>query len=172
MLLLGFAFVGGAIWTMRGSSTSQPIPKIRFLDVAFQSTPVGAEVYIVGSNEYLGRTPFRRKVEYRDDRTSFVVFRLPGYLETTREVRPEWPGDVTLQPQPVVPPPIAPPPTVAPAPTEAPTPKHIDQDVDPFEKMKPNKSHARPHGKAGVRGGDALDRLARPKDVRKASPFD
>jgi serine/threonine protein kinase len=167
MLLLGFAFVGGAIWTMRGNSTSQPIPKIRFLDVAFQSTPVGAEVYIVGSNEYLGRTPFRRKVEYRDDRTSFVVFRLPGYLETTREVRPEWPGDVTLQPQPVVPPPVASPP-----PAEAPAPKHIDRDVDPFEKMKPNnKPHPRPRGKAG-RGGDAFDKLARPKDIRKASPFD
>ena len=73
LLLLGFAFVGGAIWTLRGSAGSgmaaqNSIPKIMLLDLAFQSSPMGADVYIVGSNEYLGRTPFRRKVEYRDDR--------------------------------------------------------------------------------------------------------
>jgi len=80
-LLLGFAFAGGALWTLRGpgpTSVQNPIPKIQLLDLAFQSSPMGADVYIVGSNEYLGRTPFRHKVEYRDDRSTFVVFRLSG----------------------------------------------------------------------------------------------
>jgi serine/threonine protein kinase len=172
MLLLGFAFVGGAIWTLRGSgsSTSQgPIPKIRFLDIAFQSTPIGAEVYVVGSNEYLGRTPFRRKVEFRDDRTSFVMFRLSGYLETTKEVRPEWSGEVMLQPQPLPPAPVPPP--VTPPPAEAPVHiKHPEPRVaEPVEKAKPNRPHGKGHGKGKER--DPYDTPGS-KDGRKASPFD
>jgi serine/threonine protein kinase len=171
LLLLGFAFVGGAIWTLRGSGNTalQPgIPKIRFLDIAFQSTPIGAEVYVVGSNEYLGRTPFRRKVEYRDDRTSFVVFRLPGYLETTKEVRPDWTGEVTLQPQPVTPPPV--PPVVNPPAEVLPANKHPDpKAVDPTKPGRP--PHGKQHGKPPVKERDPFDTPVS-KDVRKASPFD
>jgi len=125
LLLLGFAFVGGAIYTLRGTPTPVALPTIQLLDLAFESSPMGADVFVVGSNEYLGRTPFRRKVEYRTDRTTFVVYRLAGYLETTREVRQEWAGAVTLQPAPapvpapprkVVTPPPAPPPAIAPTP--------------------------------------------------------
>lgn len=175
MLLLGFAFVGGAIWTLRGSSGSSThaIPNIRFLDIAFQSTPIGAEVYVVGSNEYLGRTPFRRKVEFRDDRTSFVVFRLPGYLETTKEVRPEWTGEVTLQPQP------APPPAPTPVPTSPPTtPKHPEATphpaaakAEPLDKAKATHPHTKAHNKAGGKEHE-LGAPGSFKDVRKASPFD
>jgi serine/threonine protein kinase len=181
LLLLGFAFVGGGLWTLRGpgTATRSSIPNIRFLDIAFQSTPTGAEVFVVGSNEYLGRTPFRRKVEYRDDRTSFVVFRLSGYLETTKEVRPEWSGEVTLQPQTIpptpVPQPASPhqpgshPPTV---PTQSPT--RPDPQIDPFEKAKPGK----PQGKLRGNGVGGKDRDPFESSTRKAvdkpksSPFD
>jgi serine/threonine protein kinase len=173
LLLLGFAFLGGAIWTLRGtSSTTHPIPKIRFLDIAFQSTPTGAEVFVVGSNEYLGRTPFRRKVEYRDDRTSFVVFRLSGYLETTKEVRPEWSGEVTLQVQTLPPAPTPatpPPPAVSPQPPTRPEPKR-----EPIDRANPVKPHAKPHvkGPAGTKPQDPFDATRKPADERKGSPFD
>jgi hypothetical protein len=183
LLLLGFAFVGGAIWTLRDSSSAaaskKPIPKIRFLDIAFQSTPSAADVFIAGSNEYLGRTPFRRKVEYRDDRTTFVVFRLAGYLETTREVRPDWSGDVTLLPQPAppapvppaAPPPAAPKPSEAPAPTRpAPTAHTPPKTVDPFEKaVKPGKVRGKPRSKGTP---DKSEPRSDPFDKPKSSPFE
>ncbi len=190
LLLLGFAFVAGAIWTLRGahvlSPSQSPIPKIIFLDLAFQSTPIGAEVFVVGSNEYLGHTPFRRKVEYRDDRTSFVVFRLPGYQETTKEIRPDWSGEVSLQPQPQPQSqaqsqpqpqrPPAPPPTQAPPPSEpSPAPSAPEPVAasprDTSEKSKPKKVRARPHK------GTAPDAYSlKPKDSslneHKPSPFE
>ena len=183
MLLLGFAFVGGAIWTLRGGgtrATQSPIPKIRFLDIAFQSAPTGAEVFVVGSNEYLGRTPFRRKVEYRDDRTSFVVFRLPGYLETTKEVRPEWSGEVTLQAQalPPIPTPTPSAPPVTPPAVPAQPPTRPAPRGDPIDQLQPDKPRAKPHGKGPSPGKnprapfDVPGRKLPPSDERKASPFD
>ena len=189
LLLLGFAFVGGAIWTLRGSPTAQiatqgPVPTILFLDLAFESSPIGADVYVVGSNEYLGRTPFRRKVEYRSDRTTFAVFRLAGYLEMTRELRPEWSGAVTLQPAPVPPPapPRATTPAPAPAPVPAPavapglTPAPERPAVKPssFEKPKPTKPRGRVRGKHPVQEHvDPFDSVPgkHGTDQRKASPF-
>ena len=184
LLLLGFAFVGGAIWTLRGPSSGQAagrntIPKIVLLDLPFESSPIGADVYVVGSNEYLGRTPFRRKVEYRSDRTTFVVFRLAGYMEMTKEVRPEWSGGVTLQLAPVpaapvpararVVPPVPPPtPGVAPRPV----PSHPAAKGDPFERLKLAKSRGRGRGKAkgGAPDGDPFD--SEPGTERpKSSPF-
>jgi serine/threonine protein kinase len=102
LLVLVFVVLGSMIWTLRsparGSANVQnSIPKIKFLDLAFQSSPLGADVYLVGNNEYLGRTPFRGKVEVRDDRATFVVFRLAGYLETTSEIQEGWSGSVILQ---------------------------------------------------------------------------
>jgi serine/threonine protein kinase len=182
LLLLGFAFVGGAIWTLRGPgmtiAAKRPIPKIRFLDIAFQSTPSSADVFVAGSNEYLGRTPFRRKVEYRDDRTTFVVFRLAGYLETTREVRPDWSGDVTLLPQPAPPAPVPPatPPPAAPKSTETPAstrpaPAHTaPKIVDPFEKAtKPGKVRVKPRNKGT---SDKSEPRVDPFEKPKASPFE
>ncbi len=169
LLLLGFAFVGGAIWTLRGPAGSgmaaqSSIPKIVLLDLAFQSSPIGADVYIVGSNEYLGRTPFRRKVEYRDDRSTFVVFRLAGYMEMTEEIRPDFSGAVTLQP--VAPPPAPPPPVPAPvAPTVAPPTTHVH----------PAASHGRSRGKARGGAKDQGDPFDSPSEKTppgfKASPF-
>jgi serine/threonine protein kinase len=183
LLLLGFAFVGGAIWTLRGSPTAQiatrgPVPKILFLDLAFESSPIGADVYVVGSNEYLGRTPFRREVEYRSDRTAFVVFRLAGYLEMTRELRPEWSGAVTLQPAPVPPPASPRAATPAPAPAVAPQPPPAPErpavKAEPFEKPKPTKPRGRVRGKRAVRDHvDPFDSVPgeHGTDQRKASPF-
>ena len=189
LLLLGFAFVGGAIWTLRDSTGGQsaahsPIPKILLLDLAFESSPMGADVYVVGSNEYLGRTPFRRKVEYRSDRTTFVVYRLAGYLEMTREVRPEWLGAVTLQqaPAPVrapVPPParapaVAPVPAPAIAPKPTPGPARPGVKGDPFEKSKPTRPHGKGKGKGGgLDKGDPFDvQPGKPgAQERKSSPF-
>jgi serine/threonine protein kinase len=175
LLLLGFAFVGGAIWILRapggGSMAAQnTIPKIQLLDLAFQSSPIGADVYIAGSNEYLGRTPFRRKVEYRDDRSTFVVFRLAGYLETTKEVRPEWAGEVILQAAPAQPAPPAHPaaPPVAPPPSAPPKVAPLgDAPAKPIsgERPRSGRSHGRGHG----RGGSGVD--VDPFDQRKRSPF-
>jgi serine/threonine protein kinase len=186
VLLLGFAFVGGAFLTLRapiGSNAAQnAIPKIVLLDLAFESSPIGSDVYIVGSNEYLGRTPFRRKVEYRDDRSTFVVFRLAGYVETTKEVRPEFAGSVTLQPaphaeatphapgRPAPTPPPAVPPTVQPVQPMAPTGKTEALD----NKEKPIKGHGKPHGKG--RSGEKSDPFDTPASKTpggaKSSPFD
>ena len=181
LLLLGFAFVGGAIWTLRGPpggsvAAQNAIPRIQLLDLAFQSSPIGADVYIVGSNEYLGRTPFRRKVEYRDDRTTFVVFRLMGYLEMTREVRPDFSGAVTLQavapPTPPPTPALQPVPVVVPPPAPV-RPAPVPNKADPF--AKPAKLHGKGHGKAGGGTKDRADPFDAPSDTlpggRKASPF-
>jgi len=168
LLLLGFAFVGGAIWTLRGPSAGgmaahNTIPKIVLLDLAFQSSPIGADVYIVGSNEYLGRTPFRRKVEYRDDRSTFVVFRLAGHLEMTKEIRPDFSGAVTLQELP--PPPVPVPPST---PVRPPSGTH---KTDALEKGKPTKPRGKGHTKAGGSkdGTDPFD--TSPSGGRKTSPF-
>jgi len=182
LLLLGFAFVGGAIWTLRGSgggmAAQNAIPRIVLLDLAFQSSPIGADVYVVGSNEYLGRTPFRRKVEYRDDRSTFVLFRLAGYLEMTKEVRPDFSGSVTLQavPAPAVPPPVPAPPPVAPVvapPVVHPRPPTDAIKPDSFDKAKPGKPHGKVHGKSGSKDPkDPFDNSADKAPLgRKASPF-
>jgi serine/threonine protein kinase len=201
LLLLGFAFVGGAIWTLRtgpgGISAQGPLPKIQFLDLAFQSSPMGADVYVVGSNEYLGRTPFRRKIEYRDDRSTFVVFRLAGHLEATKEVRPDWAGSVTLQPAPE--PPVAPtppatkptPPATRPTPpakpapsTEPSPPTHTTPSAtpsqEPAERARPSRSRGRSRGRTS--GKDKNDPFESPAvksppdgtttEGRKASPFE
>jgi serine/threonine protein kinase len=178
ILLLGFVFVGGAFWTLRtpfgGNAAQNAIPRILFLDLSFESKPVGSDVYIVGSNEYLGRTPFRRKVEYRDDRSTVVVFRLGGYVETTKEVRPDFAGVVTLQPAPRTAPHASarPAPTLTPAvQPAAPTGKTEAWD-NRDNKDKPSKGHGKTHGKnAGT--GDPFDTSAgKTPGAPKASPFD
>jgi hypothetical protein len=153
------------------------IPKIQLLDLAFQSSPIGADVYIVGSNEYLGRTPFRRKVEYRDDRTTFVVFRMVGHMEMTKEVRPDFSGAVTLQEVPAAPAPLPPPPPEPLPPTHvvSPPPVHpasVPNKVDPFEKAKPTRPHGKAHGKGGPKERtDPFDSSSGPSLEHKASPF-
>jgi serine/threonine protein kinase len=119
--------VGGAFWAGSRGSQRQPVApvpsanptllpsasKSEILDLAIQSNPSEAEVFIAGENEPLGKTPFRRKFEYREDKSTFLVFRLPGYRELTHEVRPDWSGLVVLDPIPGQPAPEVKPPTVA-----------------------------------------------------------
>ena len=119
--------VGGAFWAgSRGLQRQPPVPvpsaiptvppsvpKPEILDLAIQSNPSGAEVFVVGEDEALGKTPFRKRFQYREDKSTFLVFRLPGYRELTHEVRPDWSGLVVLDPLPGQPSPEVKPPTVA-----------------------------------------------------------
>lgn len=73
------------------------------LDLPIQSNPSGAEVFIAGDTAALGKTPFRKKFEYRPDKATFLLFRLPGYRDLTHEVRPDWSGLVVLDPIPALP---------------------------------------------------------------------
>jgi hypothetical protein len=95
------------------ASVPRSAPRPETLDLAIQSNPSGAEVFVAGENEALGKTPFRKKFEYREDKSTFLVFRLPGYRELTHEVRPDWSGLVVLDPIPVQPGPEIKAPTVA-----------------------------------------------------------
>ena len=109
--------VGGAFWAgSRGLQgpppepvssavvrVPKPVPKPETIDLAVQSNPSGAEVFVSGETEAIGKTPFRKKFEYREDKSTFLVFRLPGYRELTHEVRPDWSGLVVLDPIPVQP---------------------------------------------------------------------
>jgi serine/threonine protein kinase len=118
-LLVGGAFWAGSGGLQRPAPVPTPVtivapplvPEIEVLDLPIQSNPSGAEVFVSGENESLGKTPFRRKFDYRPDRSTFLVFRLPGYRELTHEVRPDWSGLVVLDPLPVQPSPEVKPPT-------------------------------------------------------------
>lgn len=104
--LLAVAFAGGAVF-MRSSSPPQVAtapsvesrPRVIPLEFVIQSLPDGADVHVLNTNEALGKTPLKRKFEWREDRPIILVFRLKGYEELTREVKPTWTGFVTLRPQ-------------------------------------------------------------------------
>ncbi|HJX65593.1 MAG TPA: serine/threonine-protein kinase [Polyangia bacterium] len=109
VLLVGGAFWAGSRGLLRRPSAPAPVlispvapaaPSPEILDLAIQSNPSEAEVFVAGENEALGKTPFRKKFEYREDKSTFLVFRLPGYRELTHEVRPDWSGLVVLDPVP------------------------------------------------------------------------
>jgi len=122
------------------STMSPSAPKPETLDLAVQSNPSGAEVFVAGQPEALGKTPFRKKFEYQEDKSTFLVFRLAGYRELTHEVRPDWSGLVVLDPVPT-----QPVPEVQPVPigktgkvASSPKPAHrknrpSDKNVDPFD---------------------------------------
>ena len=122
-LLVGGAFWAGSRGLLRkppapapvvASTVAPTVASHETLDLAIQSNPSGAEVFVAGENESLGKTPFRRKFEYREDKSTFLVFRLQGYRELTHEVRPDWSGLVVLDPVPIPPSPeVNPPPTAA-----------------------------------------------------------
>ena len=106
--------VGGAFWAgSRGLQRQPPVlvpsaiptvprrcPSLRFSTWRFSRIRRGQRFFVVGENEALGKTPFRKKFEYREDKPTFLVFRLPGYRELTHEVRPDWSGLVVLDPIP------------------------------------------------------------------------
>jgi len=156
-LLVGTAFWAGSRRTRSQIPVSVPtiavVPsesKPEIVDLAIQSNPSEAEVFVAGENEPLGKTPFRKKFEYRADKSIFLVFRLPGYRELTHEVRPDWSGLVVLDPLP------APPATeIKPAVTSKPAkigtvtrPSHRknrqpEKEVDPFDKAGRDRTTGR-----------------------------
>ena len=60
-------------------------------------------MFVAGDNEPIGKTPFRKKFEYRADKSTFLLFRVAGYRDLSQEVRPDWSGLVVLDPIPALP---------------------------------------------------------------------
>jgi len=158
LLMIGFTFTAGVTWT---SSWLSPGWKTRaststahrWLDVAFQSSPMGADVYLVGTNEHLGRTPFRRKIEYRNNQSTFVTFRLPRYVEATQEVRADGMGSMSVE---LVPLPYPQTPAILPLPATnsvAPPVSEVQPvtKAHPTVRSTPSKRHG--HHKAAVSHG-------------------
>jgi serine/threonine protein kinase len=102
--LVAFAFVGGAFWMQTSAPVSQqagasePGKKVMRLSLTIQSIPDGAHVWVLNTNQYLGKTSLRQEFEWREDRQTILVFRLDGYEEVTKEVKPTWTGLVHLKP--------------------------------------------------------------------------
>jgi hypothetical protein len=99
------AFLGGAVWMQGAAPQVQPRvgtpegkPRTLLQDLPVQTIPDGADVYILDTNEHIGKTPFRRQFEWREDKPTILLFRLPGYEEVTREVKPTWTGLIRLRP--------------------------------------------------------------------------
>ncbi|HEX7598771.1 MAG TPA: serine/threonine-protein kinase [Polyangia bacterium] len=142
------AVVLGAGWFVRGRLnrpdgqasptlvTVRPTaPAVEVLDLAVQSNPSGAEVFVAGDHEPIGKTPFRKKFEYRADKSTFLLFRVAGYRDLSQEVRPDWSGLVVLDP--------------IPAP---PTP-----EVKPDGQVKPPKGPVRPGHRKNPKTGSEID---------------
>jgi serine/threonine protein kinase len=143
MILVAGAFVGGAFWMQNNVPVSTQVavpeenkPRALILDVNVMTIPDGADVFVMGSNEHLGKTPFRKKFEWREDKPIILKFQLKDYEEVTREVKPTWTGFVRLPPaqkggrahKPAEKPPETPPPAQPGAP---PSPTPAEQPAAP-----------------------------------------
>jgi serine/threonine protein kinase len=104
VLLVATAFAGGAVWMqtstpiVREAAGPKEARRTLVQDYKIDSIPDGADVYILGTNEYLGKTPFLKKLEWREEKPTILVFRRAGYEEQQKEVKPGWPGLVRLMP--------------------------------------------------------------------------
>jgi serine/threonine protein kinase len=132
VLLVLTAFAGGAVWMQSATpvATQQigprdPKPRTLIQDYKIDSIPDGADVFVLGTNEYLGKTPFRKKFEWHEEKPTILLFRLAGYEEQQKEVKPSWPGLVRLLP-------ASPPVRNRPRPVEKSDDKSGNNDVDPF----------------------------------------
>jgi serine/threonine protein kinase len=103
--LMALGFVGGAFWMQSSTPVSSQSagpkpdkPRALQLELNIQSIPDGAEVYVLGTNEYLGKTSFHHKFDWREDKPVILVFKLKGYEEITRDVKPTWTGLVHMKP--------------------------------------------------------------------------
>jgi serine/threonine protein kinase len=163
--LMALGFVGGAVWMQSSAPVSNQQagakpdkPKVMPLELNIQSIPDGADVYVLGTNEHLGRTSFHHKFEWREDKPIILVFKLKGYEEITRDVKPTWTGLVHMKP--------ASPalknrpgaredkekPNPAPAPTTSPTPAPAEPAKEPPKEVAP-KEPPRPAEAAPTGGG-------------------
>jgi serine/threonine protein kinase len=103
--LMALGFVGGAVWMQSSAPVSTQVsgpkpdkPRALQLELNIQSIPDGADVYVLGTNEYLGKTSFHHKFDWREDKPTILVFKLKGYEEITRDVKPTWTGLVHMKP--------------------------------------------------------------------------
>jgi serine/threonine protein kinase len=103
--LMALGFVGGAVWMQSSAPVSNQVtgpkqdkPRVMPLELNIQSIPDGADVYVLGTNEHLGKTSFHHKFEWREDKPIILVFKLKGYEEITRDVKPTWTGLVHMKP--------------------------------------------------------------------------
>jgi hypothetical protein len=103
--LMALGFAGGAVWmqssapvSTQSSGPKPDKPRTLTLPLNIQSIPDGAEVFVLGSGESLGKTPFHRKFDWREDKPTILVFKLKGYEEITRDVKPTWTGLVHMKP--------------------------------------------------------------------------
>jgi hypothetical protein len=103
--LMALGFVGGAFWMQSGQTVNNAAtaprpdkPRALQLELNIQSIPDGAEVWVLGTNEYLGKTSFHHKFDWREDKPTILVFKLKGYEEITRDVKPTWTGLVHMKP--------------------------------------------------------------------------
>src|SRR5204863_10205979 len=102
--LMALGFVGGAFWRTSSPDSSQASgpkpdkPRSLLLELNIQSIPDRPDVHVLGTNEYLGKTSFHHKFDWREDKPTILVFKLKGYEEITRDVKPAWTGLVHLKP--------------------------------------------------------------------------
>ncbi len=103
-IFVAAAFGGGAVYTRstvpppQSAGPKENQPRVLNLKLVLSSLPEGASVYVKGTNQSLGQTPFRKEFEWREDAQTILVFKLKGYEEVEREVRPTWTGFVHLRP--------------------------------------------------------------------------
>jgi len=190
--LLVVAFVGGgALWSRSTtrSRTHAAGPHNRSgvlkIPLVVSSAPDGADVFLAGSSAILGKTPFKGEFEWSEDRQTFLVFKLKGYEDVIREVKPTWTGFVQLKPAPAfgrikvdpleAPPPPADKTTPVPAP---PTPELPPVPAPPLETRATNPAPGDPTGggerpsgerPAGSLGGKRKPKKPKPTDL--VSPF-
>ncbi len=103
-ITLGAALAIGIVW---GQATG-PKPKVDprapaedplgKLPIKIDSFPDGAEIYEVGTNKRLGRTPQFVTFDFKKSDTFSIVLKKNGYEDAIKEVRPQIPVIARLQP--------------------------------------------------------------------------
>ncbi len=104
---VGAAFAGGVVFNQKkapaptagvGSAASTPSdrPKSTPFTVLIRSSPDRADVYDLATNKKLGTTDFYGKF----DAPTKIIYRLKGYLDAVKEIRPGFPAFSTLKPDP------------------------------------------------------------------------
>jgi serine/threonine protein kinase len=77
-------------------SAALPVPEIKPFTITLRSVPEGADVYLLPSNEHLGRTPVTRTFQWQENSPARVTFRMKDHSVQTHVVSPTWTGVVRL----------------------------------------------------------------------------
>ncbi len=131
---------------------AQPVARI---DVAFETTPAGAEVFRAGETVALGRTPFSTSFDMSDRIETFEL-RLAGYTSTTQKLRLDRSSRVSaalvaVAPSPVVEAPVVKSPETKPVRTAA-KPKKVEAKA-PVPTTKKTDPKPNPDPRPGDRSG-------------------